>query len=159
MNSSFVFFPKVKLLEKCSWTVLEYDQFLNRKRAFLELSLKFSHRSFQLLCTLVKMHTTDNCLIDRVGMHSIDLSRNQMHFVNCLESITKSMRSTEALGRVVNLRSRGRWVEAQVRRCIVYLSRTFYPLLRTGSTQVACWLKQNNSPNNIRMFRWVIGGH
>ena len=92
-------------------------------------------------------------LLTALGMQSVDLSRNRMHFVNCLESILKSMRSTEALGRVVNLKSRGRWVEPQVRHCIVYLSRTLYSLLRTGSTQEACYLKQNNSPNNILMLR------
>ena len=72
-------------------------------------------------------------LLTALGMQSVDLSRNRMHFVNCLEAITKKYE--EYRGSVVKLRLTGPWVEPQIRRCIVYLSRTLYPLLRTGSTQ------------------------
>ena len=61
------------------------DQFLNNKRKFLELFLEFSHRGFQQLCTLVKMHATDNCPFDSVR-YAVCRS-----VVNCLESITKKV--------------------------------------------------------------------
>ena len=48
--------------------------------------LKFSHCSFQLLCTLYICIQLTIALLTALGMQSIDLSRNRVHFVNCLES-------------------------------------------------------------------------
>ena len=41
----------------------------------------------------------------------------------------------EPSGRVLDLRLRGLWFQTLRKRCVVFLSKTIYPLLSTGSTQ------------------------
>ena len=86
MNYSFSFFSQNLTFYKSVLELfLNMTSILNSKRAFLELSLKFSHRSFQLLCTLYICIQLTIALLTALGMQSIDLSRNRVHSVNCLE--------------------------------------------------------------------------